>query len=1436
MLNGKRLIVLCASRVYEPQIHGFIVKLNENLRKAGYSLLIFTLNSDIYWEEHRQASERYVFDLIPYEYIDGIIIMDEKIKSRLIAKKIIRHAGDYNIPVVIADGKYDGATCINFAYEDGFEQVVRHVIEFHNVRKPHIMAGHPDNDFSNRRIEVFKKVLEENDIPFDSSMISYGYFWADPCIKATRKLLERHELPEAIICANDIMAVTVSELLSSSGVLIPDDVIVTGFDGYDEIYFNSPMITTASCDLMRLADVTFDTLMKVIDGSPHHDVMIMPKFIPNESCGCPGHTEHPHILRDWFKESFARNNNDNRILQWVASSMQLSETPGELASNMESDKTTDLLVAVDRKCFDTKSNYFTDSMEQSEPKEFVLLFDADHPENYKKNTYVLPPHENYYVENVLSPVFRDRILELTESGYPIIFNSLDFMNRSFGFVAYYFRNYQISHYSNTMSATNSISMGIGGYINTQYQRNLLYKMDEMYRHDSLTGLYNRIGFQRYFTRFQEDPQFSGHNITIIMSDLDGLKYINDHFGHAEGDRAIAAVAKALQTSVPAGSLTTRFGGDEIFSVVFADTDPDEVMRNIDLYLAEYNIKSGLPYMVSASSGYIVTRLSPDFDIIQAIRRADEKMYLNKNRKYSLRKAPGTTGFHRERATKLISKLTLSDKLALLYGTTEERASLGMRFYEFFGEAAHGVQARHDQSFDKGAPVCTTVFPNPIGMAASFDKDIMHRIGDTVGTEMRSLLNEGLHNCACAFAPTIDMERDPRWGRNEEGYGEDPHLASRMAGEYILGMAGNDRLFIRCGATLKHFYGNNNENTRYSANANIPEDLKRDYYLRVFEEIIAYSHPASLMTAYNMVNGTSSAFNPEVNELARMWGIPFVVSDAFSLSYTVEKHGTAASFKEALSKALASGVDSFLENHEIEKPAMEEALSEGLITEDDLDKALTHRAIIYSMLGLMNEDLEENNSSKHFPRSEYNRNRVDTAESRALAREAASESAVLLKNENLLPLKEDDNIFLFGPFADCCPPDWYGGLSSHTVTLAEAMGVPSFTLMPRVRIKLGESYAVISDRKLAPSSDGTAEIFRIMLWDDSRITIRSESTGKLLTTRSPESEFINDIQENEDFTLYAAADEAFSWFTNEAFQMIDENGDIIHFNADNAYRFWEDSRIKGISGHGGSLVLDFETVSDVDALLKEASESEKMEKDSRIVACFGLHPIVNCKEERDRDSIELPPFQRAVLRKIRESFDQIALLLMANAPVAITEEDSSDEIKAILWTATGSEELGNGIADILYGKISPAGRLPQTWYRDDSQLADIEDYDIRKNHMTYLYMEEEPLYRFGYGLTYSEFECSYGNAGGTDNAEDKTQSGTASNNASLPESREITIKNVGNSVSDYVIQVYKAPDGTEYLYGNDRLGKDVYGRKIPVGSRLVRFERLHDLKPGETIIF
>ena len=251
------------------------------------------------------------------------------------------------------------------------------------------------------------------------------------------------------------------------------------------------------------------------------------------------------------------------------------------------------------------------------------------------------------------------------------------------------------------------------------------------------------------------------------------------------------------------------------------------------------------------------------------------------------------------------------------------------------------------------------------------------------------------------------------------------------------------------------------------------------------------------------------------------------------------------------------------------------------------------------------------------------------------------------------------------------------------------------------------------------------------------------------------------------------------------------------------------KIKGIINPDGKMALSFETVKDVETILSETIAQNNLNSDTDIFACFGLHPIVNMKEERDRESIELPPFQRAVLRKLRHTFRNIVLVLIGNGPIAVAEEDEAPEIRSILWSAFGCEEIGNGLADVITGKVSPAGRTSQTWYRDDSQLGDIEDYDIRKTGMTYLYMTEKPLYRFGYGLSYTTFESEL--------------NGT-----------EIHVKNTGSVTSDHVIQIYKSPDGEYFLYDNDRNCRDVSGREIPTGSRLVFFERLHDVKPGEEV--
>jgi len=758
-------------------------------------------------------------------------------------------------------------------------------------------------------------------------------------------------------------------------------------------------------------------------------------------------------------------------------------------------------------------------------------------------------------------------------------------------------------------------------------------------------------------------------------------------------------------------------------------------------------------------------------------------------------------YHKQMAADFLKGLTLEQKLFVISGRPEERINVGLPAFESLGEAAHGVQARHDQSFDLGTPVYTTVFQNPVGFSATFDKELMHEIGELTGIEGRSLFLHGKHNAICMLAPTIDMERDPRWGRNEEAYGEDPHLTSRIAGEYILGMAGDDPTFVRCGATLKHFYGNNVENDRSLANSNIPEHLKDSYYIHVFEEVIDYADPLGVMSSYNYVNGVPNTLNPEITTRLKKRGLPYVSGDGGVITLAITKQKEVNTMAEALTRAIHAGMDTFPEDGRNVRAGLTEALESGMLTEAELDQVVLNRLTVYSMLGLLP-------GQEPFSKEEYTPSRVDTAEGRALARKASAEAAVLLKNEgSILPLSEDKNVLLLGPFADRCPMDWYSGITSHQVTLREGLGEKapvSESLYPYVRIRLdgtGTSYAGLDGIRIVPVEKDKAEVFRIMLWDDSRITLRSETTGKLLTTHNPDEAIINSEIPEEKFELYAYRDEAFSWFVQEAFQMIDSEGEVLHFTDENALHFWEDTRIAGICNHDGKTALTFETVKTAEELLEEAGAAAG--KNSTVIASFGLHPIINGKEERDRTTIDFPPFQRALLRKIREAHDEIILVLHTNSPIAIVEEQNAAEIHGILWMATGSEEYGNSLADVIFGKTCPAGRLCQTWYMSDDQLPAITDYDIEKNKTTYIYMEEDPLYRFGYGLTYTTFEQEIVDQ--------------------VPGRVTVRVRNTGDRPSDEVIQVYKRPSG-EYR---------LYEEKSDPGCRLTGFTRLKDIAPGES---
>jgi diguanylate cyclase (GGDEF)-like protein len=335
------------------------------------------------------------------------------------------------------------------------------------------------------------------------------------------------------------------------------------------------------------------------------------------------------MLRDWFNESFSRHNDDNRVLQQLTTSMQISESPGELVSHLECYKTDNILCIIDRNCLNPEVNYFTDSETNKRPKELIMIYDSDHPDNYKIDTFHISDDSTDdadLAEHIFCPNYKDRVIELLDSGYPLIFNSLDYMNIPMGYVCYNYADCDNTRYTRTASTTGTLCMGIGSYINMSYQKNLVKQVNDYYEHDLLTGLYNRNGFNRFFDQIQEEKKNSGIPVTIIMYDLDGLKAINDNFGHEEGDRAIAALADSVKKSCPEDAFNVRFGGDEIFSVIIGECDKDSIVKKIDASLDDYNETSGKDYRVLASYGIYNTVFAEDFNINEALVIADKRMY------------------------------------------------------------------------------------------------------------------------------------------------------------------------------------------------------------------------------------------------------------------------------------------------------------------------------------------------------------------------------------------------------------------------------------------------------------------------------------------------------------------------------------------------------------------------------------------------------------------------------------------------------------------------------------------------------------------------------------------------------------------------------------------------------------------------------------------
>ncbi len=716
----------------------------------------------------------------------------------------------------------------------------------------------------------------------------------------------------------------------------------------------------------------------------------------------------------------------------------------------------------------------------------------------------------------------------------------------------------------------------------------------------------------------------------------------------------------------------------------------------------------------------------------------------------------------ERTAALLKELTLEEKLGLLTTHMNAVPRLGIKEGWIGAEVARGLVCRDNKNGE--AP--TTVFPEPFGLAATFDADVMSKMGEVTGIETRIYRSK---NRASLFTwgPTVDLERDPRWGRTEEGYGEDPCLAGTLAAAYTLGMAGTDEKYRRVIPTLKHFYADNNEDTRGSCNVSIPTRLKHEYYLRAFEKPVREGRAESLMTSYNEVNGVEQINSLELQRFCReQWGLLFAVTDGADFIQNVQYHKRDKNHTEAFAKIYSNnGADIMTDDEVIVRTAAREALEKGLITEKNLDRALFGVLKARFMLGEFGDKT---------PFDSYPESLLCSEEHYHAAETAAEKSVILLKNSRgVLPLSKKSKLAVIGYHADMNFRDWYTGLSPKNSTILDTLtaelgreniiydnGNDVIALRNSVNgfyFSVGEDGSVKCDTALLNHSC----LFELYEWGDGAISLRSKLNNKFLTDCG---------------VIKCTAEEPYGWFVKELFYLDRENRDCILKNWQKRFLYIDKNNEMSVSSSlraPKNSIFNIELFSDgTERVRRIATEAHQS-----VVFC-GNNPLINARETIDRKHLRLPDKQQKNLAAVFGMNPDAVLFLVSGYPYEI----DSKYMSTLMHICHAGPAMGTAVTKTLFGDVSPAGRCPVTWYRSDSELCGIEDYNIVRTRSTYLYYDGEPLFPFGHGLSYTGFRY---NAVRTD----KPSYGRG-------ETVTLTfdLENVGSMSGEEVVQIYaSAPD-------------------------------------------
>ena len=753
-----------------------------------------------------------------------------------------------------------------------------------------------------------------------------------------------------------------------------------------------------------------------------------------------------------------------------------------------------------------------------------------------------------------------------------------------------------------------------------------------------------------------------------------------------------------------------------------------------------------------------------------------------------------------RVDDLVSRMTLEEKISQMMNAAAPIERLGIPEYDWWNEALHGV-ARAGYA---------TVFPQAIGLAATWNPDLVGRIADVISTEARAKHHEFArqgqrlrYQGLTFWSPNINIFRDPRWGRGQETFGEDPYLTSRLGVAFVKGLQGDDPRYLKVIATPKHYAVHSGpEPERHGFDAKTVERDLRETYLPAFRATVIEGQAESVMCAYNRTNAEPCCANKKlmIDILRKEWGFDgYVVSDCGAIADIWKDHRFAKSEAEASAIAVKAGTDLTCGREYI---ALIEAVKTGLILERDIELSLKRLMTARFKLGMF--DPPEMVRYARIPFSEN-----DTPAHRELALKAARESIVLLKNENnTLPLKKDiKTIAVIGPNADA--PEVllgnYSGRPSKSVTplagIRNAVSGDTRVLYALGATLSGEAVVPVPASFLTVNGKGSqgglkGEYFNNQELQGQPSTIRIDPQINFDWGRYNPAPQVRETSfsvrwtgkltplESGTYQLGATADDGVrlyldgkllidAWAANPTKTVTKE----VTLEANRAYEvrmeYYQYNR-EAIA----KLVWSYAHIVEkyIDEAVKTAREADVA------ILVLGLSAGLEGEEMTvstegfrggDRTDIALPKGQEALLKAVRTTGKPVVLLLLNGSALAVNW--ASENVPAIVEAWYPGEEGGTAIADVLFGDYNPGGRLPVTFYKSVDQLPPFEDYSMQGR--TYRYFKGDPLYPFGFGLSYTNFK--YANI----------KLSATKINAGESVVVEVTVQNSGSRAGDEVVQVY-----------------------------------------------